>query len=123
MRLAALIQREQRRHEGERQEHCKRDCDPEKSPLASSRLLELALTRGSSGVEELALVGGEPLLAAVGPLRRRGKPCTAVEQSRIPVVAVPLARVVSEAAMELQALAILVEPAAEQGPLADQRFM
>ena len=57
------------------------------------------------------------------PLERRGQPRAAVELARVAAAGVPLARRVAQVVVQPPALGVLLEPAAQPRPLAQQRLV
>ena len=106
-RLRATAISQQRRDAGERQ--------------AQAALR--ALGGGSARVEEGALGRVELVLVAVTPLESDRQPRAAVDVAGVTSAFVPLARGVSEVAVHATPVGILLEPAAQPWPLAQQRFV
>ena len=57
------------------------------------------------------------------PVQRRGQPRAAVELAAVAAAGVPLARGVAEVMVQAPALGVLLEPAAQPRPLAQQRLV
>ena len=60
---------------------------------------------------------------AGGPVERGGQPRAAVELGRVAAAVVPLARRDAEVVVQAAALGVLLEPAAQARPLAQQRLV
>ena len=83
----------------------------------------LALAARVAGVEELALELVQRRVVGVAPLERLGQPAAAEQRALVAVQPAPLLRGGGDAAMDAQALAVLLDPAAQPRPLAQQRLV
>ena len=92
---------------------------PVRPPVALGCLLGGGTTR----IEELPLGGIELVAAVGGPVERRSEPGAAVQLGGVAAARVPLARGLREVAVQPPALRVLLEPAAQPGPLAQQRLV
>ena len=110
------VQRGQRRPAGE---HHEGEHAGEHEPYPAAG----ALARGLPGVKERVLGGVELGLVRAAPLERGRQPPTAVELARVAAAGVPVARRLGELPLQAPALGVLLEPAAQTRPLAQQRFV
>ena len=78
---------------------------------------------GTALVEEGAFELVEVALVACGPVERRGEPRAAVELAGVAAAGLPLARRVDQVLVEAPALGVLLEPAAQARPFAQQRLV
>ena len=83
----------------------------------------LAVGLRGGGVEERALAGIELGPPGLDELERGGEPAAAVEVGGLPAAGVPQPRGVSDLLVRADPGAVLVEPAAQAWPLADQRLV
>ena len=109
--------RERRRDGGDQREQ--RDRARDGPPVA----MGLSPLGGAAVVEELALDVVEPFLVRRAPLERRGQPRAAVEVGRLAAARDPLAGGIGDPAMEAASLRVVLEPAAQPRPFAQQRLV
>src|SRR5947209_6545504 len=121
--VAPLIEGERRSDDRQPQEDGERGGDVQQPPLAPPRPFELTHLRRAARIEKLAFRRRKCGLSLLRPLLRSVQPGAAIELAGIALEPEPFLRVVGETAVDLQALAVLVEPAPEQRPLTDQRFV
>ena len=82
-----------------------------------------ALARGPALVEEGALGRVELGLVRRRPVQRRGQARAAVKLARVAAAGVPLARGGAQLVVQAPALGVLLEPAAQSRPFAQQRLV
>ena len=85
--------------------------------------LRSARWRSGSAARNARSVGVELGVVVGRPFQRRGQPRAAVELAGVAAAGVPLACGVSELVVQAAALGVLLEPAAQARPLAQQRLV
>jgi hypothetical protein len=87
--------------------------------LLLALLLGLRAARG----EEVALELVQVAFVAGDPIERRGEPCAAVELAAVTRSLLPVARRTGQVLVQAAALRVLLEPAAQSRPFAQQRLV
>jgi hypothetical protein len=82
-----------------------------------------AVAFGAAGVEELPLPGCQRAGSPVSELERRVKPCPAVEGTGVAGEVFPARRRLAQLTERHEFLAVVLQPAAQSGPFAQQRLV
>ncbi len=86
-------------------------------------MLGLELDLGAALVQEAAFELVEVALVGGGPVERRGEPGAAVELAGVAAARLPVACSVDQVLVQAPPLGVLLEPAAQAGPLAQQSLV
>ena len=105
------------------QEDCGTDQQPPQPPVRPSLLLCLLLARLAALGQELTLELVQLAPVSSRPVKGDRQPRPAVELGEIPTACVPLLGCLRDVRADLPALDVLLEPAAQARPLADQRLV
>ena len=121
--FAALPERQQARHRRGREQHAGAGEQRAQAAVGPQLRPAFPFGLGDARVEERALRRVQRVVVRLRPLERGAEPGAAVEVRGIAPRGVPDARGVAEPPVQAQALAVLLEPAAQGRPLADQHLV
>ena len=122
-RGTALIEEQHGGHAGEDQQDGGGAEQGAQAPVGAPRAARLALAVRDARLDERALELVELGAVPGAPVERRGEARTAVEIAGIAPAAVPLARRDRQVAVQAPPVGVLLEPAAQPRPLAQQRLV
>ena len=122
-RALALGDRDHPGDHGGGEQHADAGEQRPQAPVGAALALGLALARRPALVEELALELVQLGVVLGGPVERRGEPGAAVELGGIALGVAPLPSRADQVVMEAATLGVLLEPAAQPRPLAQQRLV
>ena len=108
--------RERQQHAGPREQRAQ-------PAVGAALAVGLALRGGGARVDEAPLGRVERIRMATRPVGRRTEAGAAVEVSRLAAAGLPEPRGVAEVAVEQDAGAVLLEPAPQRRPFADEHFV